>query len=119
MKLLEQRHADMLRDITSQYSNDKEQLYVINKSLEDKIATLETETMKLKNDLTTAKKYSLNVEKENQTLSSRICGLEKDNDLLNERIEMLESEKQKLRYFNYFYYSGIFKKLAPNENSLD
>ncbi|XP_076250518.1 blastoderm-specific gene 25D isoform X2 [Rhynchophorus ferrugineus] len=97
VKLLEQRHADMLRDITSQYSKDKEQLYVINKSLEDKIATLETETIKLKNDLTTAKKYSLNVEQENQTLSSRICGLEKDNDLLNDRIEILESEKQKIR----------------------
>ncbi|XP_030759348.1 blastoderm-specific protein 25D isoform X2 [Sitophilus oryzae] len=96
VKLLEQRHADMLRDITSQYTKDKEQLGVINQSLEDKISTLETETIKLKNDMVTAQKYSLNLEKENQSLNGRICNLEKDKDVLTGRIEILEAEKQKV-----------------------
>lgn len=87
----------MLKDITLQYTNDKEQLNFINQSLEEKISTLELETAKLKNDLMVAQKYSINVEKENQTLSGKICELEKDKGMLLDKVGILEAEKQRVR----------------------
>ncbi|XP_066138947.1 ninein homolog isoform X1 [Euwallacea fornicatus] len=96
VKLLEQRHADMLKEITIQCGKDKEQLNVLNQSLEDRIANLENETGKLKNDLMVAQKYSLNVEKENLSLSGRICELEKDKGVLLDKVGELETEKRKL-----------------------
>ncbi|KAJ8964526.1 hypothetical protein NQ314_004821 [Rhamnusium bicolor] len=95
VKLLEQRHSDILRDVTAQYSKDKEQLSVINQSLENRISNLEQETAKLKSDLLIAQKYSINVEKENQVLSGKINELEKDKEVLSEQIGLLEGEKQK------------------------
>lgn len=97
VKLLDQRHQDMLRDLTSQFAKDKEQLNSINQSLEERIANLEAEATKLKNDLLVAQKYSLNIEKENHALSGKICELEKDKEILLEKVEILEAEKQKVR----------------------
>lgn len=95
VKLLEQRHSDILKDITAQYSKDKEQLSAINHCLENRISTLEQETVKLKNDLLVAQKYSINVEKDNQNLSGKITELQKDKEVLNEQISVLENEKHK------------------------
>ncbi|KAJ8955160.1 hypothetical protein NQ318_009053 [Aromia moschata] len=94
VKLLEQRHSDILKEVTAQYSKDKEQLSSINQTLESRISSLEQETVKLKNDLLVAQKYSLNVEKDNQILSGRITDLEKDKCSLTEQIGALENEKQ-------------------------
>lgn len=112
VKLLDQRHADMLRDITSQYTKDKEQLNCINQSLEGKITTLEMEAAKLKNDLLVAQKYSINVEKENQILSGKICELEKDKEMLIGRVEVLEAEKQKVREIEREESELLLTKLA-------
>ncbi|CAH1977041.1 unnamed protein product [Acanthoscelides obtectus] len=95
VKLLEQRHNDILKEVTAQYSKDKEQLSVINQALEEKIYTLEQEANKLKNDLLVAQKYSLTVEKDNQTLTVQINDLERDKSVLSEQIGILENEKQK------------------------
>nr|CAH7734877.1 unnamed protein product [Callosobruchus chinensis] len=95
VKLLEQRHNDILKEITAQYSKDKEQLSVLNQALEEKIFTLEQEASKLKNDLLVAQKYSLTVEKDNQTLTVQITDLERDKCALSEQIGALENEKQK------------------------
>ncbi|KAL1491895.1 hypothetical protein ABEB36_012417 [Hypothenemus hampei] len=97
VKLLEQRHADMLKEITLQCTKDKEQLNFINQSLEEKILTLESETVKLKNDLIVAQKYSLNVEKDNQNLNGKIFELEKDKQILLDKVGHLENEKHKLK----------------------
>ncbi|XP_060528922.1 ninein-like protein [Cylas formicarius] len=97
VRLLEQRHAHMLKDITSQFARDKDQLTSINQSLEERILSLEMETAKLKNDLCIAQKYSLNVEKENHMLSFQITDLQKDKEMLTCQIEMLETEKQTVR----------------------
>lgn len=97
MKLIEQRHADMLKEMTVQCAKDKEQLSFINQNLEDKIMNLESETVKLKNDLIVAQKYSLNLEKENQTLSYKIGDLEKDKGMLLNKVGLLETEKQRAR----------------------
>lgn len=94
VKLLEHRHADILKDVQEQYTKDKEQLSAINQSLEERINGLEVEASKLKNDLLTAQQYSINVEKENVDLNVKITQLKRDNDVLNEQIGLLENEKQ-------------------------
>ncbi|XP_050310369.1 ninein isoform X2 [Anthonomus grandis grandis] len=119
VKLLKQRHADMLKDLTSQYAKDKEQLSVINQSLEDKIAALEQETVKLKSDLVVAQKYSINVEKENQGLGGRICELEQDREALLDKVGVLETEKQKLSELGKEEHDTLLSKLThlQQENS--
>lgn len=87
----------MLKEMTVQCSKDKEQLSFINQNLEDKIMNLESETVKLKNDLIVAQKYSLNLEKENQTLSCQIGDLEKDKGMLLNKVGLLQTEKQRAR----------------------
>ncbi|XP_072388356.1 uncharacterized protein Nin [Diabrotica undecimpunctata] len=96
VKLIEQRHSDILKEITAQFTKEKDHISTINQSLEDKISTLEQEVSKLKNDLSIAQKYSLNVEKENQGLSLKIAELERDRSLLSGQIDVLENEKLKL-----------------------
>lgn len=95
VKLLEQRHSDILKEITGQFTKDKDQLTSMNQILEEKISSLEQEVNKLKNDLLVAQKYSLNVEKENQNLSLKIAELERDKNFLSGQIDSLENEKQK------------------------
>ncbi|CAG9864195.1 unnamed protein product [Phyllotreta striolata] len=95
VKLLEQRHADIVKELTAQFAKDKDQSVQANRSLEEKISTLEVEVGKLKNDLSVAGKYSLNLEKDNRSLSMKIDELERDKDRLSGRIETLEGETQK------------------------
>lgn len=95
VKLLEQRHFDIMKDLKLQYSQDKEQLTTIKETLENRIMSLEQEISKLKNDLLMAQEYSLNMEKDNQNLTARIKELYEDKDGLSEQIVVLENEKQK------------------------
>lgn len=95
VKLLEQRHADIIKEIKSQYTQDKEQLAMMKETLNNRIISLELEITKLKNDLLMAQEYSLNMDKENQNLSSRIQELSDDKNNLSDQIVVLESEKQK------------------------
>ncbi|KAJ3642346.1 hypothetical protein Zmor_025141 [Zophobas morio] len=95
VKLMEQRHSDILKEITQQYANDKEHLSALNQTLEDKICSLEQEVNKLKNDLIVAQKYSNSIEKENHTLSTQISELQQVKSLLTDQINTLECEKQK------------------------
>jgi Ca2+-binding EF-hand superfamily protein len=95
VKLIEQRHSDILKEINEQYTSDKEHLSSLNQSLKDKICSLEQEVNKLKNDLVVAQKYSNTIEKENQALSSQISELQQVKSLLTEQINTLENEKQK------------------------
>ncbi|ENN76140.1 hypothetical protein YQE_07313, partial [Dendroctonus ponderosae] len=96
VKLLEQRHADMLRELTAQTGKDKEQLHSLNQALELRIDTLELEAGKLKGDLQIAQQYSMEVEREAQTLNSRIGDLNKDKQQLLERVGVLEADKLQL-----------------------
>ncbi|XP_057668880.1 ninein [Diorhabda carinulata] len=106
VKLLEQRHTEILKELTVQFTKDKDQLTSINQSLENRISTLEQEVHKLKHDLIVAQKYSINVEKDNQKLLSKISELERDRNLLTNQIEVLECEKQK------------FNEIEQEENKL-
>ncbi|CAH0554943.1 unnamed protein product [Brassicogethes aeneus] len=112
VKLIEQRHADILKEVTSQYGKDKDQLSNINLSLEERIVNLEQEVSKLKNDLTVAQKYSINVEKENQTLTNQIRDLKKDREMLSVQIATLETENIKYGAREYEEQELLLSKLS-------
>lgn len=95
VKLLEQRHADILKELNEQFSNDKEQASQMNQRLEQRISSLEIEESKLRNDLLLAQKYSLGLEKDNQMLNEQIRELQQVKDVLTEQIGTLEGERQK------------------------
>lgn len=112
VKLLEHRHADILKEMKLQYSQDKDQLANVKESLQSRITSLEQEITKLKNDLLMAQEYSLNMEKENQNLSSRITELCEDKETLNEQIVVLENEKQKYSDLGREENRMLFNKLS-------
>lgn len=72
MKLLEQRHCDIVKEMTEHHASEKEILAHHNNVFEEKIQCLEAEEARLRNDLLLAQKFSLTVEKENQTLTSQV-----------------------------------------------
>ncbi|KAK9753427.1 hypothetical protein QE152_g3486 [Popillia japonica] len=112
VRLLEQRHADILKDITEQCSLEKEQLSVLNRNLEERIANLELEEGKLRNDLNLAQKYLCSVEKENQNLSTQLVELEQVRELLNEQVKLLENEKQKCHESEQMQIENLLAKLS-------
>lgn len=95
VRLLEQRHADILKEINEQFVNEKEQTGLLNHRLEQKIVMLENEEAKLRNELLAVQKYSTTLEKDNQLLNEQIQELERVKDMLAEQIGMLEGERQK------------------------
>lgn len=95
VKLLEQRHADILKEFTDQFNGEKEHLTVLNKNLKDRITCLENEEIKLQTDLELAQKYSNSLEKENLQLRNEISELQKIRIALSEEIGTMEAEKQK------------------------
>ncbi|KAI4462157.1 ninein [Holotrichia oblita] len=112
VRLLEQRHADILKEITEQCSLEKEQLSVLNRNLEERIANLELEEGKLRNDLNLAQKYLCSVEKENQNLSTQVVELEQVRELLNEQVKLLENEKQKCHESEQMQIENLLAKLS-------
>lgn len=95
VKLLEQRHADILKEMNEQFANDKEQATLLNHTLEQKIACLESEEAKLRNELLMVRNYTATLEKDNQVLNDQIQELQQVKSVLTEQIGALEGEKQK------------------------
>ncbi|KAB0794400.1 hypothetical protein PPYR_11239 [Photinus pyralis] len=93
VKLLEQRHADILKELASQFAGEKEQMSHRNQKLKQKIVHLESEEARLRNDLQSAQDYSVTVDKENQALNGRISELQQMKTTLSEQISILESDK--------------------------
>lgn len=95
VKLLEQRHADILKEMNEQFANDKEQATLLNHTLEQKIACLENEEAKLRSELHLVRNYTVTLEKDNQILNDQIQELQQVKSVLTEQIGALEGEKQK------------------------
>lgn len=112
VRLLEQRHADILKDITEQCAAEKDQMSVLNRNLEERITSIESEEAKLRNDLNLAQKYLCSVEKENQNLSSQVVELEEVRELLNEQVKLLENEKQKCHESEQMQIENLLTKLS-------
>ncbi|KAK5644715.1 hypothetical protein RI129_006015 [Pyrocoelia pectoralis] len=100
VKLLEQKHADVLKELTVQFAGEKEQMSHQNQNLEQKILCLESEEAQLRNDLQLAQEYSVSIDKENQILNNQISELQQVKNTLNEQISILESDKHNYEYEN-------------------
>lgn len=100
VKLLEQRHSDIVKEISQQFTGEKEQLSHTNHSLEQKIMCLEAEEAKLRNNLLLAQEYSATVEKENHVLSGQVSELQQVKEVLTEQVSILENEKQNYEFEN-------------------
>ncbi|KAK9877002.1 hypothetical protein WA026_016029 [Henosepilachna vigintioctopunctata] len=111
VKLLEQRHSDILKNLSKQFLEEKEELNQFNYKLEQKICNLELESSKLKNDLAAAKKYLSSVEIENNQLNCKVADLHQSKNLLQEQVVILESECQKYSELEHEKIKPLLEKL--------
>lgn len=96
VRLLEQRHSEVLKEITSQFTNDKEQMSILTSKLEKRVVTLENEETKLKTTIQAIETYNTSLEKENQLLGTKITELEQIKNILTERVTLLENDCRKM-----------------------
>ncbi|XP_045474445.1 ninein [Harmonia axyridis] len=115
VKLLEQRHSEILKNLSKKFSEEKEEMREFNYSLEQKISTLEQESSKLKNDLSTAKKYLSTVESENSQLSCKIADLHEAKEMLQEQVIILENECRRYNELDHENIKPLLEKLNQLE----
>lgn len=115
VKLLEQRHSEILKNLSKKFSEEKEEFREFNYSLEQKISNLEQESSKLKNDLSTVKKYLSTVETENSQLSCKIADLHEVKETLQKQVLILENECRKYNELNHDNIKPLLEKLSRLE----
>ncbi|XP_018336876.1 ninein [Agrilus planipennis] len=97
VRLLEQKHSDIIKEVTDQFISEKEQMTQLNQSLQQKIKSIEHEEARLREELSLCQTYSSTIEKENQVLNNHISELKQEKLELAEHISFLESEKENCR----------------------
>lgn len=90
MRQLEQRHTDIVRELTLQLTTDREHWSQLNTKLEKRIKQLEIDDAKHKQDLIRLQDENSALEKEQLTLQTQITELLETNIKLNN--EIAESE---------------------------
>ncbi|KAF5279174.1 hypothetical protein FQR65_LT03421 [Abscondita terminalis] len=100
VKLIEQRHADIMKEVTEQLSGEKEKISHNNESLKQRILSLEAEEAQLRSDLHLAQEYSISIEKENQILNNQVSELQQVKSALSEQLNILENDKHNYEYEN-------------------
>lgn len=91
---LEQRHAEIVRDLTAKLANDREHWTNLTTKLENRIKNLEQEEMKHRNDLVTMKKSNSALETEQIALQNQIADLLEMNIKLNNEIVDVEERQR-------------------------
>ncbi|XP_055309722.1 blastoderm-specific protein 25D isoform X2 [Sitodiplosis mosellana] len=86
VKQLEQRHAEIVRDLTAQLSNEREQWSTLNVKLEKRIKQLEMDDAKHKANMLRLQSENSALEKEQLSLQSQITDLLEKNIQLNNEI---------------------------------
>lgn len=86
VKQLEQRHAELVRDLTTQLSNEREQWSTLNTKLEKRIKQLELDDAKQKTNLLRLHSENSALESEQLSLQSQITDLLEKNIQLNNEI---------------------------------
>jgi hypothetical protein len=91
IKSIEQRHAEAVRELTSQLTQEREHLSNVNARLEVKIKAMEAEEGKLRQDLASLKEDNCALENEQAELHKQITELLEQNIRLNQDIADMES----------------------------
>lgn len=93
LRQLEQRHAEIVRDLTSQLSNEREQWSLLNSKLEKRIKQFEIDDAKLKSDMQCVQNENSALEKDQLSLQTQIADLlEKNIQLNNEMADVQDRE---------------------------
>ncbi|XP_037048252.1 blastoderm-specific protein 25D isoform X5 [Bradysia coprophila] len=91
---LEQRHAEIVRDLTAKLANDREHWTNLTSKLEMRIKSLEQEETKHRNDFVTLKKSNSALETEQISLQNQIADLLEMNIKLNNEIVDVEERQR-------------------------
>lgn len=91
---LEQRHAEIVRDLTTKLANDREHWTNLTAKLEQRIKHLEQEEGKHRNDLVTLKKSNSALETEQIALQNQVADLLEMNIKLNNEIVDVEERQR-------------------------
>ncbi|XP_017888510.1 uncharacterized protein LOC108629986 [Ceratina calcarata] len=91
-KQVEQRHSEMIQDLSNQLNSERETNATALKSKDDKIQLLQKENQEIRNKfITTLQEYQV-LESENEVLCSQIEKLKQSNNELITQIKMLAAE---------------------------
>lgn len=93
VKQLEHRHAELVRDLTTQLCNEREQWSTLNAKLENRIKQLEMDDLKHKTHILRLQSENSSLEKEQFSLQSQITDLLEKNIQLNNEIADAEDRK--------------------------
>lgn len=92
IKILEQRHADALRELTSQLTTEREQWITSNSRLEARIKSFEMEENKLKTKIANLDDDKCALENEQMSLHKQITELLESNIKLNNELADMEEK---------------------------
>uniref|UniRef100_A0A1I8P950 EF-hand domain-containing protein n=1 Tax=Stomoxys calcitrans TaxID=35570 RepID=A0A1I8P950_STOCA len=93
IRLLEQRHAGVVRDLTARLANDRENWSNLNARLEARIKTFEQDEIKLKTELELVRKENEDLEWEQHKMQKQLTDLlEKNIELQRELTDMDETK---------------------------
>ncbi|XP_037903947.1 blastoderm-specific protein 25D isoform X2 [Hermetia illucens] len=90
IRMLEQRHAEVIRELTSQLANDRENWSNLNARLESRIKQLESDEIKYKLDIQNLQTENSALETEQIALQKQVTELLEANIKLNNEIVDLE-----------------------------
>lgn len=96
VKLLEQRHAEQLREVAEQLGQEREQLAAQAHNLEQRLAALHEEDSRLRQELAALKVENEAMDKENQSLLEQLEETRKAKVSLQKELESLASLQQKI-----------------------
>lgn len=98
LKQLEQRHAEIVRDLTSQLKNDREHWSQLNVKLENRIRQLEIDEAKHKSEVQRLRSENSALDGEQEMLQSQVADLLEMNIKLNNEIaEIAQSNDDAFR----------------------
>lgn len=80
---MEQRHADIVRDLTTQLATDREHWSNLNAKLEQRIKTLESEEAKLRTDLSAIQLENSALETDHSQMQTKVANVLEENVKLN------------------------------------
>lgn len=93
IRLLEQKHAGVVRDLTARLANDRENWTNLNSRLEARIKTFEQDEIKLKTELELVRRENEELETEHHKMQKQLTDLlEKNIELQRELTDMDETK---------------------------
>lgn len=92
IKILEQRHSEIVRDLTKQLAADRENWAVLTAKFESRLKSIESDDVKLRNEITILKDENSALETEQTSLQQQFSDILESNILLNNEISDLEEK---------------------------